>query len=344
MIFEAAGRANPPLRFLARDHWGKCYDATRYERSEAPSHVCMYVRITFNIYDADEAGDDSRCELWKSGRPIRPKDESRLAPHSKTAFWTTCQAYSSSAWSRARSFAKVTDKITVRSSFMTISDKNNTVWRLPVIWTTTVRRDVLIVALDLRVNVIPACTRHFWTISATVLTHMEYGSSSILSHVMIRRTNQGNLRHRAAMICWSKVALLPLLLTKVRVSKVLACKSTHMSLVLTGFSTLCWYPQILLLWIAKGLGKASRNPTAWSLFANHTISSRQLAVDVRAGRIRPGKVTTTSKPHNQSFRDNKSEPLPLTDLSEELFGGELAQHNPRIPLARLSDTHLDCRP
>ena len=39
------------------------YDATRYERSAAPSYVCMYVRITFNIYDADEAGDDSRCEL-----------------------------------------------------------------------------------------------------------------------------------------------------------------------------------------------------------------------------------------------------------------------------------------
>jgi len=131
----------------------------------------------------------------------------------------------------------------------------------------------------------------------------------------------GTIRRAYSSSAWSRVATF------------LACESTHISLVLTGFSTLCWYPQILLLWVAKGSGKASRNPTAWSLFANHTISSRQLAVDVRAGRIRPGEVTTTSKPHGQSFRDNKSEPLPSTDLSEELFGGELAQHNPRILLA-----------
>ena len=71
---------------------------------------------------------------------------------------------------------------------------------------------------------------------------------------------------------------------------------------------------------------------------------RDVSCENRAGPILSGEVTTTSKPHHQSFRDNKSEPLPSTDLSEELFGGELAQHNPRIPLARLSDTHLDCPP
>ena len=39
--------------------------------------------------------------------------------------------HSSSDWSRARSFAKVTDKTSVRSSFVTLLLTNNTVRRLP---------------------------------------------------------------------------------------------------------------------------------------------------------------------------------------------------------------------
>ena len=60
--------------------------------------------------------------------------------------------HSSSDWSRARSFAKVIHNATVRSSFVTLLLTNNTVRRLPCLWTTTVLRHVLIVALGVHVR------------------------------------------------------------------------------------------------------------------------------------------------------------------------------------------------
>ena len=57
-------------------------------------------------------------------------------------------------WSRARSFAKVIDYATVRSPFVTLLLPNNAVRRLAVPKTTTVLRDVVIVALGVHVFVV----------------------------------------------------------------------------------------------------------------------------------------------------------------------------------------------
>ena len=62
--------------------------------------------------------------------------------------------FGSSDWSRARSFAKVIDKTTVRSSFVTLLQTNKYVPRLPCLWTTIVLRDVLTVALGVHVVVV----------------------------------------------------------------------------------------------------------------------------------------------------------------------------------------------
>ena len=55
----------------------------------------------------------------------------RLNPNKECRFDFGDTMYSSSDWSRARSFAKVTDKTSVRSSFVTLLLTNNNVRRLP---------------------------------------------------------------------------------------------------------------------------------------------------------------------------------------------------------------------
>ena len=83
-----------------------------------------------------------------------PVTKSHLVPHSTPTFLELCYVYSCSDWSRARSFAKVIDKTTVRLSFVTLLQTNKNVRRLPCLWTTIVLRDVLIVALGVHVVVV----------------------------------------------------------------------------------------------------------------------------------------------------------------------------------------------
>ena len=68
-------------------------------------------------------------------------------------FFRPCNVYSSSDWSRARSFAKVilNNRAVV---FCYLLQTNKTVRRLPCLSTTIVLRDVLIVAIGVHVIVV----------------------------------------------------------------------------------------------------------------------------------------------------------------------------------------------
>jgi len=83
-------------------------------------------------------------------------DEGTLSATSHPAhlFLTFVTFYSSSDWSRARSFAKVKDKKAARSSFVTYCWLTTLCDAFRVLSTTTVLRDVLIVALGVPVVVV----------------------------------------------------------------------------------------------------------------------------------------------------------------------------------------------
>ena len=83
-------------------------------------------------------------------------DEGTLSTTSHPAhlFLTFVTFYSSSDWSRARSFAKVKDKKAARSSFVTYCWLTTLCDAFRVLSTTTVLRDVLIVALGVPVVVV----------------------------------------------------------------------------------------------------------------------------------------------------------------------------------------------
>ena len=81
-------------------------------------------------------------------------DEVTFSPHSNPPVFLRSSRFIRLLISGARSFAKVIDKITVRSVSDTLSLTNNYVQRLSVLWTTAVQRDGLTVALSVHVVVV----------------------------------------------------------------------------------------------------------------------------------------------------------------------------------------------